>query len=232
MTGNKKAKPVTAMISYCEGKTYANVILDNGSAVTDVAKCSGSDPFNPCVGAFIAMCKALGEDAPKAAKLALAVLKKSLDKTYIKVRPGCEKDGTPVGNVRSGKVVLRPDKHVAFATPGLRSLGVPGTPTKYRDRNNKPLNVGDLVTIEKLTGTVRAGRKWESVPGLHFVVCDDIPEKDPKGAYVMGLKDGCNGLTGKIDSRFRVRLAKTWKEVELGEIHDYVKVSWEADNNE
>jgi hypothetical protein len=77
-------------------------------------------------------------------------------------------------------------------------------------------------------GTTRTGKTWKGLEGLHFVVNEDSDFEDSRGAYIMGLCEGCNRKTGEVDSSFRVRLAKTWKEVQLGEEHDLVRPVWKG----
>lgn len=227
-------KPIMTMVTYSDDMTYAKVVYPDGDVKTGKARCVGGDKFVPEIGAFIAMCKATGAGIVDTAREILGAMKapEKEQKAGVKVRPVREAKGKPLGTIRSGRVLLSLTNGWKKMAPGIRNLGRVGDVTPFHDKNNKALHVGDLVIVEKLTGTVRQGRKWEAVPGLHFVVCEDSDDARSKGAYIMGMLDGCNAKTGKIDGRFRVRLAKTWKNVELGEVHDYVVPVWEGDNHE
>lgn len=224
-------KPIMTMLTYSDDMTYAKVVYPDGDVKTGKARCVGGDKFVPEIGAFIAMCKATGAGIVDTCREILGAMK-ATDTAGVKVRPVREAKGKPLGTIRSGRVVLDLTAGLKQMVPGIRNLGRVGDATPFRDRNNKVLHVGDLVIVEKLTGTVRQGRKWVAEPGLHFVVCEDSDDPRSKGAYIMGALDGCNAKTGKIDGRLRVRLAKTWKNVELGEVHNNVVPIWEGDNRE
>lgn len=217
------------------GKTTTAWLFDGDHGVKiGKATCREGDDFKPEIGAVIALCKVLGVNVADTCYAVLATMaekvgRKHLKKiTVAKTTATREAKGKQLGQIKTGVVKLQPTGMLKGAAKFVRNLGVVGTPTPFKDCNGKPLFVGDLVTVDRLTGTVREGRTWEPYPGLHFVVCEDSDNERSKGMYIMGLLDGCSDKKGKIDGRFKVRLAKSWKAVELGEEHDYVTPVWEG----
>lgn len=227
-------KPIATAVTYGDKTTHARTMYDDGTVALGKATTIGGDKYVPVIGAVIAMCKSLGAGVKDTcADVVKAVEKKHVKKNVkVKMEYVRRADGRPVGNIKTGKVMLALDGPLAKLAPDVRNMGKVGDWTKFYDKDGQALWVGDLVIVDRLEGTVREGRKWKAVPGLHFVVCEDSDDERSKGAYIMGMLDGCNPKTGKIDSRFRVKRAKTWKEVELGESHDGVKTVWVGDNNE
>lgn len=222
-------------------KTYALGALADGSIGKGYAECREGDSHSVVVGAIIALCKALGAGPTNAALdvlRAYAVDAKGAQ-AAAKVRvqvvkrpdPNAPRVGEVIGLISSpaGRVELSVSKELKDY--GLRGMGVVGKRTKFTDYRGKRLHVGDLVTIESLVGTTRSGKRWTPFSGLHFVVDEDSDDKSLRGAYIMGLCGGCNPKTGEIDHDFRVRLAKKWYEVELGETHDAVRTVWKEKAN-
>jgi hypothetical protein len=216
------------------GKTTTAWLFDGDHGVkVGRATCREGDDFKLAVGAVIALCKVLGEDVADTCYAVLETMAekkgKRKGKAGVAVKVATrEAKGKQIGLVKTGVVKLQLTGMLKGLGGHVRNMGVVGTPTPFKDCNGKPLFVGDLVTVDKLTGTVREGRTWEPVPGLHFMVCEDSDNERSKGMYIMGLLDGCSDKKGKIDGRFKVRLAKSWKAVELGEEHDFVTPVWEG----
>lgn len=250
----KKERTVerVTVIVHSGDKTYANSYADGVVRKGSTRRHVG-DTYDPVVGAGIALARAYGTDpmglAERLLDLYLGHEYRSAVKQYVAEHGKPEKkrlpvvkiesapkrkydlDGMPCGKVRVGRVKLQLTGTAVNDDKGhTEHMGVMGTPTKFKDNNGRELHVGDLVTLETLTGTVRGGRKWKAVPGLHFVVDEhsDLPES--KGQYIMCMLSGCNDKTGKLDGRTRVTLAKTWKEVETGEVHDFIKAVWEGED--
>lgn len=214
------------VIAHDGKKTIANVVNKNGMAHGS-AYCRKGDEYKPEIGAVIALCKAYGRDPGELCYDVMSVLAHKAgttgateeDKPDEKTAGGkVRKKGVPAGRIRSGALRLR--------TP-VEDMGVPGTPTKFKDVNGKSLFVGDLVSVSVLDGDVRTGRKWEDTGCLAFVVDEQSENEYSKGQYIMGMLSACNAKTGKIDGRCRVRLAKRWQEVEVGETHGRVSLVWE-----
>lgn len=225
-----KDKNVMGFVSVLDGKSAAWVTTATGATGRGFARCSEGDEYKAEIGAVIALCRAMGAGVVDTCNAVLDAMKrrdehyKNKGKSTIKVKVTApDMTGVPVGMAKVGHGVLR-----TFAV-GQRFMGLMGKETKFVDRRDKRLHVGDLVTVDKLVGEVRTGRKWEAVPGLHFVVDADDSEPESKGQFVMGLLTACNETTGKIDGKYRVKLVKTWKEVEFGETHDGIRVEWEDD---
>lgn len=224
-----KDKNYMCVVTAIDGETSAAVTNGFSGLKHGFARCAEGDEYKAEVGAVIALCRAMGAGVVGTCHAVLDAMKrreehyKNTSKvTKVKVTPP-DLTGVPVGMAKVGHGVLR-----TFAVD-RRFMGLMGKETKFVDRRDNRLHVGDLVTVDKLVGEVRTGRKWEAVPGLHFVVDADDSEPESKGQFVMGLLTACNETTGKIDGRYRVRLVKTWKEVEFNEVHDGVRVEWEDD---
>ena len=228
-----------------EKKTTAYSRLANGSIKKGTAVCKDGDEPKPIVGAIIALCKALGTHPTEAA---LDVLRACAYETAAVTAANAHRTK---GSGVQVQVVKRPDPvnpqpgeviglistkrgHVelALAEPldvyAIRSMGKVGGPTKFKDCSGKKLQVGDLVVVDREVGDMRNGKTWEAIPGLHFVVDEDSDDASSKGAYIMGMLGGCNAKRGEFDPRFRIRLAKKWYEVELGEEHDLVRTVWKG----
>ena len=247
-------KTVVVCVDGKDGRTVASCLNSEGEVVRGKARCVGGDEFKPEIGAIIALCKAMGVAPAKAcfdvmnvyAKESAAEMEKARTKeAEVKVRkvkveaakPSWNRDkqkiaddlkGIPVGLVKRGHCALKPTGVLANE-PGVTGYGRMGTPTNFYDRNGKQLYVGDLVAVEVLDGNVRTGRHWKAITGLTFVVDEQSNDPLSKGQYIMGLMSGCNPKTGKIDGRFRVKKAKSWVEVEVGETNSngQVTVVWE-----
>jgi hypothetical protein len=212
-------------------KTYARVFSSEGISSGE-ANCHAGDKFKPVIGAVIAMCRAYEEHPEKVCYEVMETFAR--DKAEAKAKAKAEHEGEPVrkkrvsmdkmpaGGVKKGRLFLSTD---------VEDMGKPGTPTMFKDMRGKSLFVGDLVTVQVLTGEVRYGRKWEDVPGFAFVVDEQSNKEQSKGQYIMGMLAACNDKTGKIDGRFRVRLAKRWQDVEVGEEHGIVKLCWADDGS-
>lgn len=235
-------KTVVVCMDEKEGVTMASRLDENGEVVRGKARCVGGDTFRDEIGAIIALCKALNVQPVKACYDVLQayakdsgdkVLKASVrehraevKKTMAKKKHRKDYKGTPVGMVKTGRCVLKGAGPLANCN---YDYGVLGMLTNFYDRNGNQLHVGDLVAVDILEGDVRTGRKWKALPDLTFVVDERSDDPKSKGQYIMGMVSGCNPKTGKIDSRFRVKLVKSWKEVEVGDVasHDMIKVVWE-----
>lgn len=205
-------------------KTYARVFSSEGISSGE-ANCHAGDKFKPVIGAVIAMCRAYEEHPEKVCYEVMETFAREKAKAKEKAEPVkklVSMDKMPAGRVKKGKLFL--------STP-LEDMGKPGTPTMFKDTRGKSLFVGDLVTVQVLSGEVRYGRKWVDVPGFSFVVDEQSDKEQSKGQYIMGMLVGCNDKTGKIDGRFRVRLAKRWQDVEVGEEHGLVKLCWADDGS-
>ena len=133
---------------------------------------------------------------------------------------GCGKKGLQSGTVKTGRLVLKRNAQKAY------DFGLVGTPTMTEDWNGKRLSVGDLVIVEKLVNEMRTGRKWQAQPGLHFVVSCDVPGAESQ--FAEGVVMASDENARKVGGLYRARLAKTWKEVEIGEEHDGIMIEWEA----
>lgn len=200
-----------------------------GAVGYGTARCDDGDEFKPEIGAVIAMCRAFGKDVKETCELTLEAMKrraeyyakKEKDSKHVMVHKRPDMHGVQVGTIKLGHGILR---------KGKTYMGRMGRPTMFFDRNGKPLSVGDLVTVDVLVGDVRTGRKWTPAPGLHFVVDAKDDDPDFSGQFIMGILTACNEHTGKIDSHYRVKLAKTWREVEFDDTHDGVKVEWEGES--
>lgn len=228
-----KDKNYVAVLTGLNGETNATVMDGVASLRHGSARCAEGDEYKAEVGAVIALCRAMGAGVASTCNAVLDAMKRrdehyknkgksTIKVSKVKVTPP-DMTGVQVGMARVGHGVLR-----TFAVD-QRFMGRMGKETKFVDRRDKRLHVGDLVTVDKLVGEVRTGRKWDAVPGLHFVVDADDSEPESKGQFVMGLLTACNETTGKIDGKYRVKLVKTWKEVEFGETHDGIRVEWEDD---
>ena len=238
----EKMKTVVVCVDPKAGVTMASSLDEKGEVVKGKARCVGGDEFRPEIGAIIALCKAMGVQPVKACYDVLNVYAKDSAKQVLKAEVKEHKKeakvrrktmkGTCVGMLRKGRGVL---KAVGLlAGDKAEHYGVMGELTNFYDKNGKRLHVGDLVTVEVLEGDVRTGRKWKSVPGLTFVVDEHSDDPVSKGAYIMGMMKGCDPKTGKIDKRFRIKLAKTWQEVEIGEVHssDQIMATWEWEDKQ
>lgn len=234
----------TCMFLISDGKRTEVYSRQPGGAgiLKGVSVCRDGDKPQLIVGAIIALCKSLGSNPIDAA---LAVLRAYSVELVEAKKAGVKKSKQP-----KVQVVRRPDPvtpqpgeiiglistkrgHVELAMRAdldfnIRSMGRVGDTTKFMDCYGKPLMVGDLVIVDKEEGTTRGGKVWAPVGGLHFVVDEDSDDLATKGQYIMGLCGGCNAKTGELDRRFRVRLAKKWYEVELGEEHDLVRTAWKG----
>lgn len=238
---SKKLGPI-AIIVQDGGDTVTRVVLPDGTIGKGKARCHDGDEFRPEIGAIISICRAFGKNPAKTcydvmdmfARDAAAGEGKKPPVVAPKVKRIIKLDGMPAGKVKAGRVVLKAtDK---LMNQGVENYGILGEETPFVDQDNVHLRVGDLVIVSKLEGDVRTGRKWKEFPGLHFVMNERSEDPISAGPYIMGILTACNGKTGKIDGKLRVRRAKTWREVETGEIHDGIKVVWENveadDNNE
>ena len=253
MKGENIIKTVVVCVDGKEGRTVASCLGSDGEVMRGRARCMEGDEFKVEIGAIIALCKALGVSPVKACYDVMDVYAKDgaremekvkVKETVARARARCkvvksksgEKNktmlpvdpedlkGMQVGRIKRGHALLVPtNKRIEY------DYGVMGTPTKFFDKDGKALYVGDLVTVEARQGDVRTGRHWKAVPGLTFVVDERSDDPVSKGQYIMGMMSACNDKTGKIDKRFRVRKAKSWKEVEIGEVNSVgmVKVVWE-----
>ena len=251
-------KTVVVVVGEKEKEVFASYFGPDGKVHKGKARCAAGDEFRPEIGAVIALCRAMGaepaltcfdvmdayakqsaRDVEKAAA-AEAAAKSSVKVKTSKPQPH-EVKGTPVGKLKEvlasyfgpdgkgGRGILKPVGGFAAMDPSeARSYGVMGTPTKFFDKDGKMLSVGDLVTVDVLQGDVRTGRKWVPVPDLAFVVDEDSDDPVSKGQYIMGAMSACNPKTGKIDGKFRIRKVKSWKEVEVGEVHQDLRVTWEV----
>ena len=240
----KGFKTVVVVIGEKEKEVFASFFGPDGKVHKGKARCAAGDSFRPEIGAVIALCKAMGvepartcfdvmdayakqsaRDVEKAAAAEVAA------KGSVKVEVPKPHDvkGTPVGKLKGGRGILRfVDGFAAMDPSKARSYGVMGTPTKFFDKDGEMLSVGDLVTVDVLQGDVRTGRKWAPTPDLAFVVDEDSDDPVSKGKYIMGAMSACNPKTGKIDGKLRVRKVKSWKEVEVGEVHQGLRATWEV----
>ena len=218
-----EAKRTIAVVTHDGKKTYAS-LLDRGAMSKGSAYCRKNDEFKPEIGAVIALCKAYGRDPGEVCYDVLSAMASAGKNEEPSKLPDAatrvSKRGIPAGRIRSGELVLMLGEDYA---------GKPGTPTAFKDVDGKSLFVGDLVTISALVGDVRTGRKWKDIGSLAFVA-DEPGYKYGKGPYIHGMILACNPKTGKIDGRFKVRLAKRWQEVEVGEEHGAVRLVWEGDH--
>lgn len=206
-----------------DGKVTARVIDQDDRVGKGEAQCREGDEFNPVIGAVIAVCRAFGKPARDTCLLVAKTIAAARGAGKAKFEP--DMTNIPVFKAKLGRAVLTANP-VDFAE--VRSFGVMGTPTKFKDVNGQPLFVGDLVIISRLEGCTRTGKKWVEMPGLHLVVDEDSDCEASKGQYIMGMCDACNAETGKKDRRFRVRKVKGWKLLEFGENHDGVVVTWDG----
>lgn len=212
-------------------KTYARVFSSEGISSGE-ANCHAGDKFKPVIGAVIAMCRAYEEHPEKVCYEVMETFAK--DKAEAKTEGKSKSNDAPVRKKRVSMDKMpacRVKKGKLFFSTGLENMGTPGTPTMFKDVNGKSLFVGDLVTVQGLVGEVRYGRKWEDIPGFAFVVDEKSNKEQSKGQYIMGMLSACNDKTGKIDGHFRVRLAKRWQDVEVGEKHGIVKLCWADDGS-
>ena len=257
LKGKNIADVVAVCIDDKQKVTLASCIRRDGTVGKGRARCMEGDTYRPEVGAIIALCKAMGVKPAKACFDVMDVLAKreagKLEKAKVKetqarvlaqtkvtlgvgpkatIKHGKVKvtksidpedlKGMPVGSVKRGKCRLSSE---FVGIPG--DYGVMGKPTKFYDRNGERLYVGDLVTVDVLNGDVRTGQKWKAAPGVNFVVDEQSDDPVTKGAYIWGLCKGCDPKTGKIDKRFKVKKVKDWRQVEIGEANNGVKVVWE-----
>lgn len=94
-------------------------------------------------------------------------------------------------------------------TPHLRGMfrdkdfGVIGTPTKFKEQNDEPLCIGDIVSIHS--------KELGIVLGEAFVV-----HTEENGDFIMGIQDGCDGETGEIDERWIITKELSYKNVSIG----------------
>lgn len=234
----KKAKDYDNIRIVSNGRQTVAEVTYEDMVHTGMARCSARDPYVPEIGAIIALCKAMSVDVVDTCRAVIKAMfaMRTVGTKTTRVRVDTktvvrEARGKALGKIRTGRVRLQPSGALKKLAKDMRSLGTVGRSTRFVDVSGKPLYVGDLVTVDRRTGTVRQGRKWEAVPGLHFVVCEDSDDPDSKGAYIMGMMNACNPRTGKIDANFRIRLAKTWRAVELGEVHDMVEPIWEGETD-
>lgn len=205
-------------------KTYARVFSSEGISSGE-ANCHAGDKFKPVIGAVIAMCRAYEEHPEKVCYEVMETFAREKAEAKEKAEHAKKRvsmDKIPAGRVKKGRL---------FLSIGVEDMGKPGTPTMFKDMRGKSLFVGDLVTVQVLIGDVRYGRKWQDVPGFSFVVDEQSENEQSKGQYIMGMLAACNDKTGKIDGRFRVRLAKRWQDVEVGEKHGIVKLCWTDDGS-
>ena len=239
-------KTVVVVVGEKEKEVLASYFGPDGKVHKGKARCAAGDDFRPEIGAVIALCRAMGAEpaltcfdvmdayAKQSARdVEKAAAAEAAAKSSVKVKTpkpqSHEVKGTPVGKLKGGHGILKPVGGFAVMDPSeARSYGVMGTPTKFFDKDGKMLSVGDLVTVDVLQGDVRTGRKWVPVPDLAFVVDEDSDDPVSKGQYIMGAMSACNPKTGKIDGKFRIRKVKSWKEVEVGEVHQDLRVTWEV----
>lgn len=234
----------TCMFLISDGKRTEAYSRQPGGAgiLKGVSVCRDGDKPQLIVGAIIALCKSLGSNPIDAA---LAVLRAYSVELVEAKKAGVKKSKQPKVQVvrRPDPVTPQPGEIIGLISTkrghcemtmapdldfNIRSMGRVGNLTKFKDFEGKPLMTGDLVIVECEDGNTRRGKVWSAIPGLHFVVDEDSDDTATKGQYIMGMCGGCNAKTGEIDSRFRVRLAKKWYEVELGEEHDLVRTVWKG----
>lgn len=239
-----------------EKTVLASAIDSNGDIHRGKAVCAEGDKekYRPVIGAIIALCKAMGVNPVKACydvmdvyaqdearKLEKAKQKEAEAKVVVhkrksngkdKARPcvcgskrACDINGVPVYKVKAGYCELVPVGLLA-TEPGVRSYGRMGDYTRFYDKNGDRLHVGDLVAVDIREGDVRTGKKWKPLPELFFVVDEDSDNPASKGQYIFGALSGCDPKTGKIDRILRVKRVKSWRELEIGEVHHDVKVVW------
>lgn len=241
-------KTVVVVVGEKEKEVLASYFGPDGKVHKGKARCAGCDEFRPEIGAVIALCRAMGvepartcfdvmdayakqsaRDVELAAKIESVKGSVKVEVPKPKEVKGTPVKGTPVGKLKGGRGILKPVGGFAIMDESkARSYGLMGTPTKFFDKDGERLYVGDIVTVDALQGDVRTGRKWVPVPDLAFVVDEDSDDPVSKGQYIMGAMSACNPKTGKIDGKFRVRKVKSWKEVEVGEVHQDLRVTWEV----
>lgn len=103
-------------------------------------------------------------------------------------------------------VIVGEEKKELRLVLGASDFGKVGTPTKMKDKDGKPLFVGDVVEIE------------HSVAAKEFVV-----ETILDGKFIMGIAWDCDKITGEI-KEWTITKIKDWKEAKVGDNVNSIKV--------
>lgn len=218
----KRTNDNVAVFHMEDGKTTCLITAGVDKVSKGSVICSAHDVYNEHLGMMLSLAKALGDDPLSLAAAMTEALSKTKapDAAKVVVKRAKVKDlkGVPAGKVRrtDGRLVLE------CKALGDKLYGVPGKGTRLKDCNGKVLMVGDLVTVDLLD---RNGKVSDSMKSMTYVV------EDEDGAFILGIKDACDLRDGHIDSSYRVRLAKKWAEVEVGETHHCITLTWREGGN-